>query len=493
MDRRGILVARVSSKKQTGPEHFSIEAQLRYMRECCERRGITIVEERVEPGTSAFTPDLRTLPVLYQTVLDIEAKRANCLVMHESSRLARNEQLGNHILDRLTGCGASFINSMIDIDYTTPEGRAFFNNEVSMNAYSSRKTSQHSKKGKLEQALQGLQVGQIPFGYAAQLRSDGTANRRLPAIIVPDEAEAIHRAFEDAAIGVSPNDIARGWNALGLRPRSVRGIERFQSMTVRGILANPYYRGVITHQGEERAGLHEPIVSNELWWSAQHPKKPIRRTKLTPLLLQGVASCFACGRSLYPLQPKKLCGPDRDARYMYYREPSKDFNADCVDSNKLWDARIPDRVVDRMVVELTTSPAWLEFVVAEAARLPADADARRRGLEESLRRVQKDYFRGNVADADYLALRSELEAELAMLPVLRPELIRAAQDLKTFGALWATGSAEARNETVRLLFERIVIDIGKKRVVEVKPHAEFEPLLRLRRDSYVRQTLPGRG
>ncbi len=120
--------------------------------------------------------------------------------MHESSRLAWNEQPANHLLDRLTACGAAYVNSTIDIDYTTPEGRVFFNNEASMNAYSSRKTSQHTRKGKLEQFLQGLQVGQIPFGFEAQLSPDGTPNRKLPAISVRDEAELIRRAYQESRV-----------------------------------------------------------------------------------------------------------------------------------------------------------------------------------------------------------------------------------------------------------------------------------------------------
>ena len=59
---------------------------------------------------------------MHQAILDIEAGLYDVLAMHESSRLARNEQLANHILDRLDACGAAFINSLIDVDYTTPEG-----------------------------------------------------------------------------------------------------------------------------------------------------------------------------------------------------------------------------------------------------------------------------------------------------------------------------------------------------------------------------------
>ncbi len=493
MKLRGILVGRVSTKPQAQEDRFSREAQFRFMRECCERRGIQIVEERWEPGRSAFTPDLRTLPILYQTVLDIEAGKANALVMHESSRLARNEQLANYLLDRLTACGAAFINSMIDIDYTSPEGRVFFNNEASMNAYSSRKTSQHARKGKLEQFLQGLQVGQIPFGYIAQPGSDGTPNRKLPAVIVPEEAALIVRAYEDHALGRSPDDIAREWNRLGFVPRSVKGIDRFQGMSVRSILETPYYRGAVVHHGEEMPGQHQPIVTEEQWWAAQRPRKPILRAKLPPLLLQGIVSCARCGHRLYPLRPKRRLKDGSGGRYAYYVEPSDDFNLDCPDGGLLFPSAEPDQHVDALIRSMATSKPWLDFVIDQAARLPADVEERRGHLQEGLRRAQKEYLRTNLPESEYLALRRELESELALLPTMRPELVNAARQMEGFGDLWDNASAATRNETCRLIFESIVLDVRERALVEIRPYPEFEPLFRLRRDVYVRGALPGRG
>ena len=50
MKMRGILIARVSNKDQASEGHYSLDAQLRFMRDCCQRRGIEIVDERVEGG-----------------------------------------------------------------------------------------------------------------------------------------------------------------------------------------------------------------------------------------------------------------------------------------------------------------------------------------------------------------------------------------------------------------------------------------------------------
>lgn len=489
--RRGILVARVSNKSQARENAFSIEAQFRMMRECCERRGIEIVDERTEPGTSAFTPDLRLLPVLHQTILDIEAGKANALVVHESSRLARNEQLANHLLDRLTVAGASFVNSTMDADYTTPEGRMQFNTEASLNAYSSRKTAQHSKKAKLETFLQGLPVGAIPFGYTSQLQAGGQANRKLPPIPLPEEAQLIQRAYQDKALGRSPNEISREWNTLGYQPRSRKGVLRFSPQTVRAILASPFYKGYVVHHGEQKKGSHQPIISEEDWWAAQHPKKPITRRRFPPLLLQGLAVCASCGHSIYPSRPRKGAKYPGE-RYAYYREASPDSNRECADAGLLWPSDFPDKQVDELMQSLAMSTEWLAYVAAEASKLPEDVVSQRQELEETLRRVQKEYFGRRLEESAYMALRRDYEGQLSHLPAGRRDLLDAITQLESFGDLWVPASAEARNDACRTVFDRVVLDLRNK-TIEVCPAQEFEPLFQLRHALHVTDIPRGRG
>ncbi len=488
--RRAILIARVSNKSQARENAFSLEAQFRMMRAYCEQRGIEIVSERTEPGTSAFTPDLRRLPVLHQAVLDIEAGTADALVMHESSRLARNEQLANHLIDRLQDVGASFLNTVIDVDYTTPEGRMFFNSEASMNAYSSRKTAQHAKKGKLETFLQGLPVGAIPFGYVPQELPDGTTNRKVPPLPVPEEARLIERAFEDRSLGRSPGDIAREWNALGVKPRSRRGNDRFSKRTVAAIIENCFYMGEVVHLGERRQGQHEPIVSEDLWLAAQRPKQQITRRRFPPLLLQGLAVCAACERPVYPSRPRK--GPKHPSEhYAYYREPSPDFNRDCPDSGLLWPSETPDALVDDLMRSLAMSDEWLAYVSTEAAKLPEDVLDRRMQLTATLKRLQKEYLAGRMEEQEYLALRREYDGELSLLPAARRDIVEPLKRLVSFGDLWDEAPAEARNDACRAVLERVVLDM-RNQTIEVFPAQEFEGLFQLRHSLHVRDIRPGR-
>lgn len=486
---RGILIARVSTKRQATQDHFSIDAQFRAMRECCGRRGIEIVEERLEPGRSVFTPHLDQVPVLKQTVIDIEAGLANCLVMHETTRLARNEQLGHHIMDRLTDVGAQFINSMMDIDYTTAEGRLFFSQENSAASYSSRKTSWHSKKSKREKFLRGLSNGKPPFAYAHALKADGTPDGTKPFDVVPEEAEALRKAFADYSLGVNAHTIARELTARGLRPRSPRGLDYFQPQTVRDMLRNPFYMGKVKHLKEVGDGLHEPIVTEEEFNAAQRPVAKVQQRIHPPQLLRGVATCSE-GHRVYD-QHVRRTGKEHYTPHHYYREPSAEFERICPQAGKLWAAAEPDRRVEAVLRTMALDHDWLEYVEHQARAGGRDTAKERERLQARLDRAQDDYWAQRCSRDRWLKVYDECTAGLARLAASQTPLAVTSSRLTSFWALWEGATAEVKNETCRLVFASAVLDF-ERRELSLVPNPEFEPLFRAR-SGYVEQDSPGRG
>ena len=90
-------------------------------------------------------------------------------------------------------------------------------------------------------------------------------------------------------------------------------------------------------------------------------------------------------------------------------------------------------------------------------------------------------------------MRREYEQELAALPTQRRDLAHALRAFESFGGLWVPGSAEARNDTCRVVFETVVFDMRARRIVELRVAREFEPLFRLRSALYVSASSPVRG
>jgi DNA invertase Pin-like site-specific DNA recombinase len=494
-DLVAVGVLRVSKKRSAGDDHYSIPAQSKAIKAYCETTGITLLAENVEPGTSAFTGDIRKIPGLYDAMARIERGEANALIVHESSRLARTEKLTAEVADRLEAVGARFINvSMGGIDYSTPEGRMILANEAALNSYWSRKTGQHARKGKAEQFAQGLHVGQIPFGYvAARTQVDGgtRVTRKLPMLPAGIEAEAVQKAFRDRALGKNAHQIAREWNDLGLKPHSHVGIQYFQPQTVRGILANRVYAGFVKHLGEERRGLHEPLITEEEYWRAQHEQEVVARRTYPPLLLRGIATCAACGFRVYDHHVRHS-RKDEFRRHHYYREASKDFGRACPTAGKLWRAGAVDEQVETLFRSLALDSDWLEYVEqqARAVRAPRSLPDPTR-IEMRLERAQDEYMSGRLSKERWDQVFQECQAALFTVRDVTTPLAQTNARFKSFVELWGGASEETRNEACRVVFEEAVIDFAA-RELRLKPWPEFEPLFDAR-VRYVEPTQPGRG
>ena len=108
------------------------------------------------------------------------------------------------------------------------------------------------------------------------------------------------------------NQLAEGLNGRGLRTRNTRklggpdgsviqGPRLFTHASVRGILHNTFYAGLVRHRKQFYPGVHEPLVSKEVFDVVQDKlrKNSGRSQTLTPrperqYLLKGIIRCAYC-------------------------------------------------------------------------------------------------------------------------------------------------------------------------------------------------------
>lgn len=138
------------------------------------------------------------------------------------------------------------------------------------------------------------------------------------------------------------------------------------------------------------------------------------------------------------------------------------------------------------------SDDWLAYVADSAAKLPEDVVQRRAQISEALRRLQKEYLAGRFEGPEYEALRRDYDNELALLPAARRDLLDPLAKMESFGDLWDSGSAEARNDACRAVLDRVVLDM-QNRTIEVYEAQEFEPLFRVRHALHVTDIPRARG
>jgi len=123
-------------------------------------------------------------------------------------------------------------------------------------------------RGRTSKANKGDKpAGNCPYGYRY------TADKKH---IEPDpeEAATLRQIFTEAQKGLSLDRIADELNRKGYKTR--RGND-WQKGSLHIILKNNFYTGVVTHQGKEIPGNHEPLISKVQFGKVQAQLK--RRKK----------------------------------------------------------------------------------------------------------------------------------------------------------------------------------------------------------------------
>ena len=86
----------------------------------------------------------------------------------------------------------------------------------------------------------------------------------------PDEAQTVKLIFTEGQKGTSLVKIAKMLNDQGIKTR--RGCE-WQKGNLHLILKNNFYTGIVTHQGKEIPGNHEPLISKVQFGKVQSQLK----------------------------------------------------------------------------------------------------------------------------------------------------------------------------------------------------------------------------
>lgn len=472
---RVALFARVSSEEQAKADRVSLPAQLRVMRERCAAEGWEVVREFEAHGESAYTDDLAKRPTLRAAVEAAERGEFDVLMVHESSRFARSVLLALQVEARLRAAGVVVLAANEALRQRDADTEFVKVVDRGVQQWYSAKLSEHLRKAKLQQHVEGLHLGDPPFGYRR-------VGPRVPYEVVPEEAAAVRSGFRDYVAGASYTEIAARWNAQGLRPRSKQGHTRFTVPAMQTIFENRFYAGFVSHKGSWRLGAHEAIVSEELWEAAQARVRHRAFRGREERMLSGLARCVRCSGPLW------LTGkPDRSGRtsYYYLRETSRERGRDCENAKSMVRAELVEAEVERQVMAMAMSPEWIRRVDREARTVPASTDdGRRKALEAERRRITNAYLAGALGDDEWRSRLGEVDAQLRRLPDpgRAPEAVQfAGERLIGIGQVWQVATPADRREACQLLFRSVAVDT-RTRWVGTEPWPEFARYFAARRE-----------
>lgn len=462
---KAAIYKRVSSEEQV--EGYSLAAQERACRDFAERRGWDVVMVYNDPGHSGKNDDR---PGFQQLIADARQQAFKVILIHKLDRFSRHIDSTLKYFRELNEYDVTIASVTEDFDYSTPMGRMFFRMMAVFAQWYLENLSAETVKGKQERARAGKHNGRVAFGY--EVGPKGIA------VIVPEEADAVHKGFELYSTGqYTDRQIAIFLNEQGFITRHRR---RWSKDTVRGFLQNEFYYGKVAYREQLLPGKHEPIIDEALFQKCQevrrqHARRPksFKKQVQKTYLLQRVIRCDRCERHL---RMQNASG------HYYYKEASLERGLSCEHAGKSIRMDIADAQVLEALKALKLPADWQ----AELRRQLEDTDeikqieARQEQIQEQLRRLGRAYSDGLYDEQEYeqrgLALKTELEG------LVIPDSARVFDiglQLDNLGEYLEDATDDEQAEIAHLILTAVYADLDRNRVARLRPSPEFTFMFRM--------------
>lgn len=225
------------------------------------------------------------------------------VIVHKLDRLARSRADDIAITQAVHASGARLVSSTEGID-TTPNGTLLHGIMASIAEFYSRNLAQEVMKGMRQKAIQGGTPGRAPIGYLNVRRQ--TEDGREYRAIQLDHERAPHITWAFGTYATGEWSVAQLTSALidrGLRTRATasRSPTAVTVASLHRVLTNPYYKGIVTLNGAQHAGSHEPLVPTVIWETVQRllaSRRQGERSRIHTHYLKSTVRCFNCQRRL---------------------------------------------------------------------------------------------------------------------------------------------------------------------------------------------------
>ena len=194
--RRGVYV-RVSTDDQRD-NGYSIDSQLRMIKEYCEKNEYDIVDVYNDAGHSG--KDLMR-PEMQRLLKDIKSKKIDKLVAIKVDRLTRNNYDGFWLLNYCEEHDVKIELMLEPYDVSTANGEMIFGMNLVFGQRERKEIGARTKRAMEEMALERIHPSKAPYGY---IRNKETGHLEVE----PIEAEVVKEIFELCKQGNSTRGIA---------------------------------------------------------------------------------------------------------------------------------------------------------------------------------------------------------------------------------------------------------------------------------------------
>ena len=263
--------ARVSTETQS-EKGYGLDAQQDEIKKYAAKNGLTIESIFIDAGISGAIKDTEGDEAISKRagLMDLLStiEEGDTVVVLNTSRLWRSDMTKVLIRRELMKKKAQLVSieqPQYDLYTINPNDSLVSGMMELLDEWERLTIALKLARGRTVKAKGGDKpAGVCPFGYRYTPDKKGVE-------IVPEEAEVVRMIYREGQKGLSQHKIAAMLNAQGIKTRA-GGI--WYNSSVQVILTNKFYTGVLTHQGVEIKGNHEPINSR-----VQFGKVQSQRTK----------------------------------------------------------------------------------------------------------------------------------------------------------------------------------------------------------------------
>ncbi len=436
------IYTRVSTALQI--DGYSLEAQKAKMQAYADFNDYEIVGEYEDAGKSGKSIEGRI--AFNQMMQDIKSGKdgVSYVLVYKLSRFARNAADVLSTLQVMQDFGVNLVCVEDGIDSSKDAGKLMISILSAVAEIERENIRAQSMEGRLQKAREGKWNGGFaPYGY--QL-----INGELK--INEEEAFAIRVIFDKYVnTTMGANSIARYLDNQGIKkiPRQNGKTPLFSASLITRILKNPVYNGKIAY-GRRRTekkhgtrneyqlveqddylvadGIHEAIISDEVWEQAQikiasqakkyeHLHKP--RGSATHLL-SGLIKCPVCGAGLLgnkSVKYKKDGTKYKDFFYYGCKHRKRERGHKC-NFNKQIRKEILDEAVAEVITKLVSNPKFANLM-QEKINMKVDTS----NIDNEIENYQNELRKSNL-------LKSKILEDLDKLDIEDRHYSRMKEDLE---------------------------------------------------------------
>lgn len=396
------IYVRVSTEEQA-EEGFSISAQLRALRDYCEKSNIKIYREYMDEGISG---QKENRPAFQQMIKDAESKNFNIILVHKFDRFARKIELSHRVKAQLKKSSVNVI-SMTEPVEDSPIG--FFQEGLLelLAEYYVRNLAKEVKKGMNERATKGLHMGIMPYGYYVE---NGTVK------VNAEQAAIVKRVFELYLQGWGHLKIARFLNSNNI-PSYTGKIGIWQTYNIAKILKNYCYIGKLNWDGNIYDANFPSIIDEEdfnlvqKYTGEKKEKYTYRGSNFDKFLLLGLLFCGECKKSMRI----KVNNAGRKGEYYAYMCYYSNLYRNNCGSFRLHRHNLVDETVIEYIKNVAKKRIAAPKIEDKSSNSIDIFTDRIRKIDGEIDRAKKAYLAEVFTLEEYKSTKDKLEQEKAFL------------------------------------------------------------------------------